>query len=67
MDNEKRVETNSVKAWLLAARPKTLTGALAPVMVDVVGLRYHRYHNTIFLAYWTEATLCYQSQEEGCD
>lgn len=25
--------TNSVKAWVLAARPKTLTGAVAPVLV----------------------------------
>ena len=29
------VETNSVKAWLLAARPKTLTGAAVPVMVGL--------------------------------
>lgn len=27
------VNTNSCKAWLLAARPKTLTGAAAPVLV----------------------------------
>lgn len=27
------VKTNSVKAWFLAARPKTLTGAAIPVMV----------------------------------
>ena len=27
------VKTNSVKAWVLAARPKTLTGAAAPVIV----------------------------------
>lgn len=27
------VKTNSVKAWLLAARPKTLTGAAIPVML----------------------------------
>lgn len=29
------VKTNSLKAWFLAARPKTLTGAIAPVMVAV--------------------------------
>ena len=29
------VRTNSGKAWLLAARPKTLTGALAPVIVGL--------------------------------
>ena len=27
------VKTNSLKAWLLAARPKTLTGAAVPVMI----------------------------------
>ena len=27
------VKTNSFKAWMLAARPKTLTGAIAPVLV----------------------------------
>ena len=27
------VKTNSIKAWFLAARPKTLTGAIAPVLV----------------------------------
>lgn len=29
------VKTNSFKAWFLASRPKTLTGAIAPVMVAV--------------------------------
>ena len=29
------IETNGIKAWLLAARPKTLTGALAPVIVGL--------------------------------
>lgn len=28
-----KVRTNSAKAWWLAARPKTLTGAIAPVLV----------------------------------
>ena len=32
MKNEK-IKVNSVKAWLLAARPKTLTGAMIPVML----------------------------------
>lgn len=29
------VKTNSVEAWILAARPKTLTGASVPVMIGV--------------------------------
>ena len=33
-DNE-YVKRNSLKAWLLAARPKTLTGAAVPVMIGI--------------------------------
>ncbi|MDO4780139.1 MAG: 1,4-dihydroxy-2-naphthoate polyprenyltransferase [Bacteroides sp.] len=29
-----QVERNSIKAWILAARPKTLTGAAAPVLIS---------------------------------
>ncbi len=32
---EERIKTNSIKAWLLAARPKTLSGAAVPVMIGV--------------------------------
>ena len=32
----KMVNTNSAKAWILASRPKTLTGAAAPVLVGAV-------------------------------
>lgn len=31
--DESRVKTNSLRAWVLAARPKTLSGAAVPVMV----------------------------------
>lgn len=31
----KQVETNSLRAWVLAARPKTLAGAAVPVMIGV--------------------------------
>lgn len=33
--NENDVKTNSARAWMLAARPKTLTGAAVPVMIGV--------------------------------
>ena len=33
--NESNVTTNSLKAWFLAARPKTLTGAAVPVMIGI--------------------------------
>ena len=35
MAEENKIETNSAKAWLLAARPKTLSGAAVPVMIGV--------------------------------
>ena len=59
MDNEKRVETNSVKAWLLAARPKTLSGAAVPVMIGV-SLAYidaQAYDEGVFS--WFAAVLCF--------
>lgn len=33
MNKEKTIEVNSLRAWLLAARPKTLAGAAVPVML----------------------------------
>lgn len=33
--NKSNVITNSFKAWFLAARPKTLTGAAVPVMIGI--------------------------------
>jgi len=58
MMEEKRIETNSMKAWLLAARPKTLTGAAVPVMIGV-SLAYvdaEMYGDNVFS--WLAAVLC---------
>lgn len=33
--DESNVKVNSAKAWMLAARPKTLTGAAVPVMIGI--------------------------------
>ena len=58
MKEEKRIETNSLKAWLLAARPKTLTGAAVPVMIGVA-LAYvdaPDYGDDVFS--WLAAALC---------
>ena len=35
MAEERKIKTDSAKAWLLAARPKTLSGAAVPVMIGV--------------------------------
>ena len=55
---ESRIKTNSVKAWLLATRPKTLSGAAVPVMIGVA-LAYtdaRFYSDDVFS--WTAALLC---------
>ena len=36
MNTNKTIKTNSAKAWLLAARPKTLTGAAVPVLLGAM-------------------------------
>lgn len=40
------VKTNSLKAWVLAARPKTLTGAIAPVLVGAAFAYVRILHDT---------------------
>ncbi len=35
MSENEHIKTNSLTAWVLAARPKTLTGAAVPVMIGV--------------------------------
>ena len=55
---ETRIETNSLKAWLLAARPKTLSGAAVPVMIGVAlaWTDARMYEGDVFS--WTAALLC---------
>ena len=58
MAEDKKIATNSVQAWLLAARPKTLSGAAVPVMIGVA-LAYVdsiTYGDDAFS--WTAALLC---------
>ena len=52
------VKQNSLKAWVLAARPKTLSGAAVPVLIGL-SLAYvdaFSYGDDIFS--WTAAILC---------
>ncbi len=56
---ESIVKTNSPKAWLLAARPKTLTGAAVPVMIGIALAwtdAQDYYGDDVFS--WTAAILC---------
>ena len=59
MMEETIIKTDSFKAWLLAARPKTLSGAAVPVMIGVA-LAYTDastfYEEGTFS--WTAALLC---------
>ena len=49
------VKQNSAKAWFLAARPKTLTGAAVPVMIALAMAAHDsEYHVT-----WLPALLCF--------
>ena len=52
------VRQNSLKAWILAARPKTLTGALVPVMIGL-SLAWTDSREYVGDAFnWTAALLC---------
>lgn len=52
------VKTNSLKAWLLAARPKTLTGAATPVIVGLAAAFAEMHGNYRTPFNWIPATLC---------
>ena len=58
MLEEQKIVTDSVKAWLLAARPKTLTGAAVPVMIGVAlaFVDAREYDGDVFS--WVAALLC---------
>ena len=56
--NQQTIQKNSLRAWLLAARPKTLSGAAVPVMIGLA-LAYvdaSAYGDETFS--WTAAVLC---------
>ena len=59
MSKTANIETDSAKAWLLAARPKTLSGAAVPVMIGVslVYVDAAQYVDGAFS--WLAAVLCF--------
>lgn len=54
---ENNIQVNSVRAWFLAARPKTLTGAAVPVMI-AVGMAFYN-TNVQNTSFWFPAILCF--------
>lgn len=51
------INTNSLKAWLLASRPKTLTGAAAPVLI-ALAMAWGDSAGEISSFQWAPACLC---------
>lgn len=58
MAEERKIKTDSLQAWLLAARPKTLSGAAVPVMIGVTlaWVDALQYDGDVFS--WVAALLC---------
>ena len=56
--SDNQVKRNSLRAWVLAARPKTLTGAAVPVMIglSLAWADARGYQGDVFS--WTAAVLC---------
>lgn len=55
-NRQPHIQTNSFKAWCIAARPKTLSGAAVPVMIGLA----HAFGDTAGTStfQWTPAVLC---------
>lgn len=56
--SEQPIKQNSLKAWILAARPKTLSGAAVPVIIGLAlaWVDSRHYDGDVFC--WTSAVLC---------
>lgn len=58
MNKEKNIRQDSLQAWMLAARPKTLTGAAVPVMIGLALAWTDSKGYELDVFSWTAAALC---------
>lgn len=58
MNKEENIRQDSLRAWMLAARPKTLTGAAVPVMIGLALAWTDSKGYELDVFSWTAAALC---------
>ena len=58
MNKEENIRQDSLQAWMLAARPKTLTGAAVPVMIGLALAWTDSKGYELDVFSWTAAALC---------
>lgn len=58
MNKEENIRQDSLQAWILAARPKTLTGAAVPVMIGLALAWTDSKGYELDVFSWTAAALC---------
>ena len=56
----KEIKRNSLQAWILAARPKTLTGAVTPVLIGTALAAMDGHFE------WLPALICVRQPDADC-
>ena len=56
---DENIKPNSLQAWILAARPKTLTAASIPVMIGCALAEAHGHFSPLFLPEFAGLGFCF--------